>query len=390
MNSSRQTIDRIDGIIHNTLLAEALFRSIQAGLASPATHLVGASVWRVFEGSLNAAIRDIEAHPRGKLFRRFLDYGPPNPDDPEKLTSDEETELSDPECGECIEFIFSHMVNRFKGELAELLAIAPCLELICQLQEEGRWTGTRELYLGDTIQERRWVKVGGAKQWGSFTKGADGLVMHRLASRGPKKAISVDGIVEVKSMPRSQTKLAGQIKHHLERLRGGVRLEGQVWEQEALAVDAPIYIMVIPSAWKLSRACYYRGSKLVYPDVDRPPAPTRLEKVGRSEWKVTLDWSKEAIEQAAYEMTYWYMSQVGTAIYKSKALPKGWEGMSPEEAGYNAIKMMLYYVILRYITARQGRRAIKLYNAYSFGYPAAMEAKDMLWPEDIPHRDDQQ
>ena len=114
---------------------------------------------------------------------------------------------------------------------------------------------------------------------------------------------------------------------------------------------------------------------------------TQLEKTGRNHWKITLDWSKEALEQAAYEMTYWYMSQVGTAIYKNKPLPKGWEGMSAEEAGYNAIKMMLYYVMLRYITPQQAQRATKLYNAYSFGYPLAMDAKDMLWPEDIRNQD---
>ena len=104
---------------------------------------------------------------------------------------------------------------------------------------------------------------------------------------------------------------------------------------------------------------------------------------------IVLDWSKEALEQAAYEMTYWYMSQVGTAIYGSRPLPKGWEVMSPEEAGYNAIKMMLYYIMLRYkyISPKQDQLATKLYNAYSFGYPKAMDTKEMLWPEDIPHQD---
>jgi hypothetical protein len=77
----------------------------------------------VFEASLKAAIRDIEEHPRGKLFRRLIEHGPHHPDDPEALVSDGETILSDPECGEAVEFIFSHMVNRFKGELAELLAL---------------------------------------------------------------------------------------------------------------------------------------------------------------------------------------------------------------------------------------------------------------------------
>ena len=76
-----------------------------------------------------------------------------------------------------------------------------------------------------------------------------------------------------------------------------------------------------------------------------------------------------------------YMSQVGDHICKNKPLPKGWEDMTPEEAGYNAIKMMLYYIPLRYISARQERKAIKLYNVYSFGYPLGVDSKEMLWPD---------
>lgn len=82
-------------------------------------------------------------------------------------------------------------------------------------------------------------------------------------------------------------------------------------------------------------------------------------------------------------MTFWYMSQVGTHVYKTKSLPKGWEYMTSEQAGYNAIKMMLYYIPLRYITERQDRLATKLYNIYSFGYPLGVDSKEMLWPEDF-------
>jgi len=58
--------------------------------------------------------------------------------------------------------------------------------------------------------------------------------------------------------------------------------------------------------------------------------------------------------------------------------------MMPEEAGYNAIKMMLHYIPLRYISERQDRLAIRLYNVYSFGYPLGVDSKDILWPEDFP------
>jgi hypothetical protein len=57
--------------------------------------------------------------------------------------------------------------------------------------------------------------------------------------------------------------------------------------------------------------------------------------------------------------------------------------MTPEEAGYNAIKMMLYYIPLRNLSKRQHRKAIKLYNVYSFGYPLVVDSKEMLWPENV-------
>ena len=57
--------------------------------------------------------------------------------------------------------------------------------------------------------------------------------------------------------------------------------------------------------------------------------------------------------------------------------------MTSEEAGYNAIKMMLYYIPLRYISNRQERLAVRLYNVYCFGYPLGVDSKEMLWPEDF-------
>ena len=82
-------------------------------------------------------------------------------------------------------------------------------------------------------------------------------------------------------------------------------------------------------------------------------------------------------------MTFRYMSQVGEYIFSNKNLPKGWEGMTSGEAGYNAIKMMLYYMQSRYIGKEPWKKAIKLYNIYSYGYPLGVDSKEMLWPEDI-------
>ena len=117
-----------------------------------------------------------------------------------------------------------------------------------------------------------------------------------------------------------------------------------------------------------------------------PPVKTQVEELESNLWKITLAWSQEALNQAAYEMTFWYMSQVGRYVYADKNLPKGWEYMTHEQAGYNAIKMMLYYIPLRCISKRQERLAIRLYNVYCFGYPLGADSKEMLWPEDFPDK----
>jgi hypothetical protein len=394
MGTHEETITKIASILHNQSLASAIHKSVAAGLRCPSIHIIGAdTVWDVFQRSLDAAIRDIERHPRCKLFRRLIEYGPHHPDDPESLSSDGESTLSDPECGVCVQFIFSHMVNRFKGELTELLAIEPCLELVQQLQNEDLLPEGVNLYFGDMIQERRRSKPMSGElsaRWGSFTKGADGLIAEQISSQhaNAKNALRIHGVIEVKSMSLSKKKVLRQIESHISRLKGGVKLGTLIWPPNHISFSSKLRIIVVPSTWKLSREWHNvktdRGRKIVLAEPSDPPRRTRVEKIGPNLWRIKLAWSQELLNQAAYEMTFWYMSQVGKHVYTKKNLPRGWEYMTPEEAGYNAIKMMLYYMPLRYISDRQERLAIKLYNVYSFGYPLGVDSKDMLWPEDFP------
>jgi hypothetical protein len=113
-----------------------------------------------------------------------------------------------------------------------------------------------------------------------------------------------------------------------------------------------------------------------------------LVSTGVNEWRIILPWSYEALAQAAYDMTFWYMGKIGEIIY-SQSIPKEWSEMTPAEAGRNAIKMMLFYAIMRSRTKKEEHRAIVLYNSYGFGYALGMSYKnakgrcEMLWPEDL-------
>lgn len=392
--SYNETTEKIALVIGNQPLAVAIQRSLALTLECPFVRLpADKTVWNLFERSLNAAIRDIVEHPRGRLFQRLIEFGPHDPDYPETPDSDNETILSDPECASAVQFIFSHMVNRFKGELAELLALEPCIKLVHLLQDKGDLPSKMTLYWGETVKERRrFVRAGHRKDihWGSFTWGADGLlVKHRPATSDESAtSIRIQGVVEIKSMPCSKRKILAQIERHIIRLGGGVELVGNRFSQDTIHLDnsSVIRIMVLTSNWKLSRNWRYEsdGNTLVPSEISEPPVKTRTEELKSNIWKITLDWSKESLEQAAYEMTFGYMASVGRHIYTKKiSLPKTWEYMTPNEAGYNAIKMMLYFILLRPLSERQERRAIKLYNIYSFGYPLGVDSKEMLWPQDL-------
>ena len=141
-------MNSLSDIISNKPLALAILSSIQTGLDFP-IHLAGSTRRNVVQEALDTAIRDINEHSKGQLFQRFIEFGPKEPDVSSK------NYLDDTECESCIEFIHSHMVNRFKGELAELLAIEPCANLIGTLRTKGKLADDVECYFGDIVQERR-------------------------------------------------------------------------------------------------------------------------------------------------------------------------------------------------------------------------------------------
>jgi hypothetical protein len=400
MLSRPNTVKKMARIIGNRPLAEAIYRSVDLALKSSDIQLAGdKAVWDIFERSLNAAIRDIEEHPRGELFRRLIEYGPPT-DGPEVLESDDKTLLSDPECGSCVEFIYSHMVNRFKGELAELLALEPCISHVDELKQKGHISSGARLFWGDMIQEKN-IKSGSeefTKSWGNFTKGADGLIADLVGKA--QESIEVQGVIEVKSMHRSAKKILSQINSHIARLGGGIRLGTDSWTPENITFTRLVRVMVLPSTWKISREWRIvktdRGSTLVFPEPSDPPIKTKVQEIERDLWKITLAWSQEVLSEAAFEMTFWYMSQVGRNVYSKKDMPRTWSYMTPEEAGYNAIKQALFFIPTRYISERQMRLAVKLYNIYGYGYPLGSDARNIasakkeklapnqiLWPHHI-------
>ena len=395
----RAEIRRIASIIGSRPLATALYDSLESALRRRRLHVVGdRSPWGVFTRSLDTAIRKISNGPGSELFQRLLSHVPVVEDYPAGAADGWQPVMSDEEYASCVEFIYSHMVNRFKGELAELLALNPFAMLVDDLKAQGRIPKRAELYWGDTIAERR-RRMGNGETgpvWTGFAKGADGLVVEKVDGGGGRQYLRIHAVVEVKSMRRGPRTLKRQVDRHITRLGGGLRLAGRQWQPDNLVLgrglpqfSRPLGIVVHPSRWPLSREWRSikagAGRKIVFRETLRPPEPTLTEAIGADLWRITLSWSQEALEQAAYEMTFWYMSQVGGRVFAGGRLPRGWEKMQPERAGYNAIQMVLYFILLRPLDERRARLATRLYNVYCFGYQAGKDNRDMLWPSDFPH-----
>ncbi|MBU1699749.1 MAG: hypothetical protein KJ970_19300 [Candidatus Eisenbacteria bacterium] len=363
----------------------ALQAALEAGVVFPQNN----NPLSIFREALATSIRAIEKHNRGPLFQEFLLKGPyeeTGPIPPDLIGE----RLSDTEVASVITFIYSYMVNCFKGAITELLAAKACMHLFQQLRREKKLPAKARLYAGDVVGVHRPKGRG-------ILKGADLYIMIKDPSANTVSDIVVAGVVEVKSYFQSAHRLREQIDQHLRRSKHGLRVNGKDYFNGHVHVgfgsrQKVLRITVLPSDWRLPREFRYetssRGSLL---HVD-PGMPNRNDDkiimTGDDEWRITLRWSKEALAQAAYEMTFWYMGKVGEAIY-SRERPKGWKVMSANEAGRNAAKMMLYYAILRCRTPRENQRAIALYNTYGFGYALGMNyrnakgRREILWTEDL-------
>ncbi len=387
----------LDASLANTvdfeLLDRPLGRDVQAtlriALKSGVVFPVGTTPLAIFRDSVRQAIGRIQEDGRAKLLVRFLKDGPY--EDAGKIPKQfRDQRLSDDETAAVTGFIHSHMVNSFKGTLTELLAVGPVLRLLHEFQSDGRLPRDARLHVGDTV----WSSVGKTRV---FAKGADMHVLVVPRSASHSSAPGLAGVVEVKSYFKTAERLRRQLAQHVARARRGLRFGGADYFPPQLAPAVsdlpPVRISVIPAAWPLPRGFRFEttkeGRKFLHVDPPIPPAAAdHVAGIGDRTWHVTLRWSKEALDAAAYGMTFWFMEKLGEALYTG-AVPPEWSEMTPAQAGQNAAKQMLYYAIMRARNRRDEQRAIAIYNSYGFGCALGMNfrnkdgRREMLWPEDL-------
>lgn len=370
-------------------LARDVKLSLRTALAAGVVFPAGSTPIAIFRQSLATAIKRIYSDKRWNLFQRFLKDGPYEYEGkvPAKLKGQR---LTDDETTSVITFIYNYMVNCFQGAIMEMLAAAPCLQILKEAQKKHLVPLSTRLYVGDAVLAYR-LKGDG------FAKGADFHFLTEHVQSKARASMAVFGVAEVKSYHCPPERLERQLEKHLARAKRGLKINGVDYSAEQITVGyckttKAIRITVLPAKWQLPRSFHFKQkekSRVLHVDEGVPDtSKDKIEGIKEDRKQITLKWSKEALASAAYELTFWYMEKVGEVIY-AEGVPREWEGMTPAEAGRNAAKMMLYYAIRRCRTAPESRRAIALYNSYGFGYALGMNfhnpdgRREMLWPEDL-------
>ncbi len=171
----------------------------------------GSNPLSIFRTVLRASIREIETHERGRLFQRFLRFGPyeGEGDIPPELSAQR---LTDIDTAKSITFIYSFMVNSFKGALTELLAAGACQQVVERMCLSGTLPESSRLYVGDSVMILREPRRG-------VLKGADMHVLVASEQKLGSSNITLAGVVEVKSGRRSSGDISIQLERHI--LRGG-------------------------------------------------------------------------------------------------------------------------------------------------------------------------
>ncbi len=388
-NCNTSAVEQVGFDLLGAALAQDIESSLIIALEAGAVFPCESTPLAIFRQSLATAIRDINADYRGQLFQRFLKDGPYEGDGkiPTKL---KDKRLSDDETTTVIAFIYSYMVNCFKGAITEMLAAAPCMRILKKMQKEHHLPSSAKLYAGDSVLVAR-------RKGRGFAKGADLHFFSKNCSPRGNRSLVVNGVVEVKSYHCSPKRMMKQLDQHLVRVQRGLRLKEVEYTASQITVEynngkKAVRIGILPARWLLPRTFRFKlkgENRVLSVDEGHPQdSEDKITRVAEDHWRVVLRWSKEAIAEAAYELTFWYMEKVGEVIYAS-GVPQEWAEMSAAEAGRNAAKMMLYYAIRRCHTKREEQRAIALYNSYCFGYPLGMNFRNskgqrkMLWPVDL-------
>ena len=328
---------------------------------------------------VNRVARELHQHPRRELLYQFLR---------------DHSQMRRPEIEKLFEFIYSYLVNAFKGEVAELMSRVVIRAFVTERAKAGDLPVDAIVIAGPALTSFRTV---GGKLERSWQKSADALIG---VTRSPMtEGWAFHGVVEIKSYRESLRKMFDQIDQHVNRVKLGLRIGAQV-------VDPSLSGFVDRSdggAWSALSSPRRPGRILKLAIRPSPGSrdPQDLRRWGTPDcWVDELPCTTSHLHEAAYQLSAWYIAQAGPDVF----LPSGataeqadvrianpWPGLSPESAAGNMLKLALHETSLResidtgFESGRPRKRSdlvfARLYNSVCYGSSFARSDR-LLTPED--------
>ncbi|HEX7833479.1 MAG TPA: hypothetical protein VF787_27760 [Thermoanaerobaculia bacterium] len=324
----RELIDRIDQIIDFPELS----RDLAAGL-----DLIQPGGG---EAELDALITRVEGRfetsPNYAVVLQFLQ---------------DHSRLTDRQLIRLFEFIYSKLVNKFKGELGEVLAARTIFEF-----GDGR-----EVLHGSRISARQ---VNGRRGW---YDAADALYCNRDGD-----IFEFTAIAEVKSKATPYAELREQVAKNILRLRRGLRVRGEEIAPERIRIRAASGETI--GARDVDEAFARNVTALLILPWKSAADGVPVRHAEHSHiWLAELPYSQDEITECAYRFMSWYFTRVAPtshafmeAIYHSALRPS----FNPREV------------------AQPGRRTawqtlLWIYNSLGFTYEEAT-TDNLMFPEFTP------
>lgn len=351
---------------------------------------------QVFQSEMMSVIRAIENRPRFDLLKRFIAHGSLLPSWEKKFQNSKRC-LDDDELADCVNFVTGHMITKFQGKLAEMLAAAPIADQVSKLAGSGKLPPDRDLVFGSAIRclpstRSEIAEIGDAVRG---IEGPDAMCIANL----PGGRIEVCLVAEIKSYAVSPARLCKQSDGHLQALRRGAILRDRRIKPQDLCFPrkGPIRVFVRPSNWQMTRRFRLVTDSNGVSQVEMekqvlPAAATQVENLNENARIITLAWSHDALRAAAFRLMHSYMGEIGRAL-AADPNERVRADMSPAEAGENDFRAQLHAAIFRQREAepdaRRRGKTLELYNVLGFGWALGHGFRDkdgklsMMFHEDL-------
>ena len=374
------------------LVVDALDAAIGERGASPSDDLRD----KAFSEMVARVTGVLAVHPKRALLSQFLAS---------------QSRLSDAEVIQLFEFVYSFLVNQFKGELAESLSWPTLVQFLSTLVAAKRVPAGAEIIAGAHIRAPRGRAGAGRNGW---YKSIDALLLARQDSvrmlgdvvmpPDCETPAIIVGAAEIKSHRENVGRALAQIESNLVRLSFGARVRDlEFTSGEALLLAArrseKYVCSVLPQRQRRSGF-----ARLVIQPRRGRGKSWGLQQVRHrgSDWAAELPVTTQELSWAAYQMTDWFIGEMGSLLFAA-VLPDGlpqasslvrnpWPEMKGSEAGRNAFRAAMYEAGMRPAlrgpdpSLRSAQRAIQtfhwLYNAVCFGHGRATGVR-ILFPEHL-------